>query len=487
MLAEPETLGTGPTPGQPHMAEQAISQECNLVGARTTSEAYSRRRGAHLKADNAATEAFNPTPETEQPPRAATVTLETLPAELRLQILKLLPELTDLKAIVHASPVFHQQYLLDRRQLLGNSLQVNLGSVLVDAYALEQSLALPEARQLPLGATTRFVRLQLADYAELRASPHGVLEKCSSDALASMASFYLSVIKPLLAQLPPLFLQNLNGPPEADVEELSKVERTRLSRALYRVQLFYSLFRFDEECSPAGFQFSGADKIISFFGLFDPWENEAVYSIYHAMVEKYRRLFEETPWDLGKLHETMPCAEREPLALEKGTPPPNYPLFLGWPVLLCRCWKVDKLTPPPRYTDARQKLREGAIANGGLGLFRKALEAPGPEELARLMEDNLSWCTVQSIGLLMSLLVLDYARNIAPSERDEAEYRGDELLFDGDKEDGPPLGWVTLWRGVYGNEYGQMLPRPLQEFGYVFWDAERLVKSGGEARIRVHM
>jgi len=144
------------------------------------------------------------------------------------------------------------------------------------------------------------------------------------------------------------------------------------------------------------------------------------------------------------------------------------------------------LTLLPRYADARQQLREGTIANGGLGLFRRALAASSYDELVILLHANMSCCTVDTIAHLMSEWEQDIAREAEPSERDEAEYRGDALLFMGDVEDGPPLAWVTSWRGVYSNTYGGLTPLPLRRFGYVFWDAGRLLKTGGMKRVEAH-
>jgi hypothetical protein len=60
--------------------------------------------------------------------------LENLPPEIRAQLLFIL-ELEELTALVHASSVFHQPYLLDRRSLLCKSLETTLRSVTVDASA----------------------------------------------------------------------------------------------------------------------------------------------------------------------------------------------------------------------------------------------------------------------------------------------------------------------------------------------------------------
>lgn len=370
MLAESETLGAGLAPGQPRPPEQTIIKQApDLLGPDTASESQ-----AHLpyairdqpKAADAAANAAHPAP------HGAPITLETLPAELRLQIIRCVSDLADLKAMVHASPVFHQQYLLDRRQLLGNHLQASLGRVLVDAYALQQSRALPEAHRLPLGATTRFVRLQLADYAELRGNPDGVLGRCSLDDLASMASFYLSVIRPLLAHLPALLLRNLGGPPEMEVEELSKVERTRLSRALYRVQLFYSLFRFDEADGLARLQLLATDKILEFFGLFEPWENEEVHAVYQAMVDKYQPVFDdEISWDPDDIVDGQtPRVPREPNAFDLE----NCRSFLGLP-------NFALVLPGIRtHTDTAASIRRRPAAAEG-GNHRQRRPGPFPQGL----------------------------------------------------------------------------------------------------------
>lgn len=65
--------------------------------------------------------------------------LERLPAEIRRRILSIL-EYDGLKALVHASPVYHQQYLLEHQNLLCKCLEITLGgNTIVDAWAVYQS------------------------------------------------------------------------------------------------------------------------------------------------------------------------------------------------------------------------------------------------------------------------------------------------------------------------------------------------------------
>lgn len=64
--------------------------------------------------------------------------LENLPAEIRRQLLSML-EYEGLKVLVHASPTYHQQYLLDHQHLLSKCLETTLGSSTIDACAVYQS------------------------------------------------------------------------------------------------------------------------------------------------------------------------------------------------------------------------------------------------------------------------------------------------------------------------------------------------------------
>lgn len=73
------------------------------------------------------------------PPAAPASMLEALPAELRLQVLSHISDLCDLRALVFASPVFSQQYRLDRQHFLGRVLLRSLGSLTAEAYAVQGS------------------------------------------------------------------------------------------------------------------------------------------------------------------------------------------------------------------------------------------------------------------------------------------------------------------------------------------------------------
>lgn len=55
--------------------------------------------------------------------------LESLPAELRLAVLNHLPDIRTLSALVHASPMFHASYTIDRERLLTKHTLAQMGGI----------------------------------------------------------------------------------------------------------------------------------------------------------------------------------------------------------------------------------------------------------------------------------------------------------------------------------------------------------------------
>lgn len=67
-----------------------------------------------------------------------------------------------------------------------------------------------------------------------------------------------------------------------------------------------------------------------------------------------------------------------------------------------------------------------------------------------------------------------YDRDRLQEERSPLPFRGDE------EEDGPPLAWTLIWGGTYSNLYGYYIPEGMSHWGYVFWDAVRLERTGAK-------
>lgn len=167
--------------------------------------------------------------------------LENLPPELRRHLLSTL-ELEELRVLVHASPLYHQQYLVDRKHTLRNCLEATLRSSTVDAHAVHES-GLSEFAD----GRNREKVIQLLDrYRDRRSVSEYVdsSEKMSLDELTDMVSFHLRFVVPLskyyLSWAFEYIAKQTNK--QQIPEPLTRTEETRLIRAFYRFQLCCNLF-----------------------------------------------------------------------------------------------------------------------------------------------------------------------------------------------------------------------------------------------------
>lgn len=72
-------------------------------------------------------------------------------------------------------------------------------------------------------------------------------------------------------------------------------------------------------------------------------------------------------------------------------------------------------------------------------------------------------------------------RKLYPSPNDERESEQEPLLFSGNTsaiKPGTSFCWCLMWTGTYSNRYGDDIPDDLRQWGYVFWDRERVIGSG---------
>ncbi|KJZ71440.1 hypothetical protein HIM_09164 [Hirsutella minnesotensis 3608] len=101
------------------------------------------------------------------------------------------------------------------------------------------------------------------------------------------------------------------------------------------------------------------------------------------------------------------------------------------------------------------------------------------------MQQNISWPAENFLGNeALGERAQFQRRQEHPMERDLKQQRRDALPFKGDREpsaDGeyPPLAWTLIWRDTYSNIYGYYVQDHIRRWGYVFWDAPRLERTGG--------
>ncbi|KAH6842393.1 hypothetical protein B0I37DRAFT_345361 [Chaetomium sp. MPI-CAGE-AT-0009] len=392
------------------------------------------------------------------PPVALPITLETLPPELRHLILGSIDNLEDLKTLVFASPVYHQQYLHSRRWFLRRTLQTTLGNgnVLADAYAAHTSGSLHEKGFESVIHPDTF-RLFMDQYIAHRSvDPEKLWAEAAAteEDLAEMAAFYLAVARPLLQPCASLFLTHLNS--SLAVGRLSRAERTRLLRALYRYQTYCNIFGMRPGGDDKPFDLPNEERLVSFFGLFSPWEVEEICCIYILVRNKYEDIFDAIQADVDKDHPRFHGSEN-PYA-----PAGSFNLSLAY---------------------QRTNLREGT-ASRGLRPFLEVVQASDHETLVGKMQQYMVAHT-HFIEDAMTWSTQHRRRQRYPTAQDQAQTRRDRLPFPGDDDDpgGPPLAWVIMWRGQYKNEYGRAIEDRFKKWGYVFWDCKRLNASGRKEKL----
>lgn len=230
--------------------------------------------------------------------------LENLPPEVRRQILFAL-DLDGLKSLTHASPVYHQQFLLDRKPLLRDCLENTLRSAAIDAHAVYLSSSASFSNSRTNDSVAQF----LQSYQDRRRGPqHSFLAELSIDEVVSVVSFHTSIIQPLAQKFTLWALDNLaKMTGSAHIHEpLSRTEETRLLRALYRFQLCANLFgaqpdqRYVNGRISFNFDFEPLDILLLFVDLYEPWEVEEILCISLFAKDKYNQIFDAIRWDVDE-------------------------------------------------------------------------------------------------------------------------------------------------------------------------------------------
>lgn len=243
----------------------------------------------------------------------ASPSLESLPAELRLRILAKVPDLESLGSLIQASPVYLAQYRLDREALLGCFLEADMGDeVLIDAIATFNS------QPSKIGASTR-PNSNVTDFLDLYGwwrythSPIAMLKSISLADLRWIMRNHTSTVCPLASRLANMTLRRLiscathvepwnragseenQSPIPAIVwpDDLSRTERIRILRALYRFQIFCNLFGGKQYQS-----FTTEEIPQLFFCQFDAWEVEEMNCFSECIDRLWANLCAAARWDV---------------------------------------------------------------------------------------------------------------------------------------------------------------------------------------------
>lgn len=205
--------------------------------------------------------------------------LERLPAEIRLHILSFM-DLHRLRCLTRASPVFHQQYLLDRNSLLITALQTTLGRLSFNAYFAQKAMASQDRSYKHLNGLKRTWLVQLRDSSSFRLA--GTISEAEA---VNMVSFYFGTVAPIAWHFMDRRLNDLvrrlrqEGWELASRPEFSVIEWRRCVRAVYEFQLDFCSWEHNCEPKSAREMLLGPDARVETFLRYsnhrpDPWGSE---------------------------------------------------------------------------------------------------------------------------------------------------------------------------------------------------------------------
>ncbi|KAI0007240.1 hypothetical protein F4779DRAFT_519047 [Xylariaceae sp. FL0662B] len=392
----------------------------------------------------------------ENPPLEQTnAPIENLPPEIRRQILSTL-SLEELNCFIRASPVFHCQYLENRRYLLCACLENTLGSVSVDALVVHQT----KSPDFLMARTDESIAHVLEYYQNLRMEQDATFQgKLSETDAIQISAFYFSITRPIGRHYFRWALDNLAGetrvPPT--YEPISTVEETRLLRALYRFQICCGLFGRNDFHDSLRHRWrpDGLYILKVFIGLFEPWEVEEIACICTFSQDTYEQIFREIQWDVD---------EKNPKFDGQRPPTPDGAFNLA-------------------SSFVRECLLKGIVSRGLEMLHTVLFTIKDHSHLVSTMQRSLASPVgdfLLAIGDALDETTQVRRRREALSDRDRKEEARDPLPFEGDTETRPPLAWTLIWGGTYSNLYGYYVEDEIRRWGYVLWDASRLKRSGAE-------
>ncbi|KAI3394003.1 hypothetical protein diail_3319 [Diaporthe ilicicola] len=257
-----------------------------------------------------------------------------------------------------------------------------------------------------------------------------------------MAHVHLRVVEPLTGRYCRWALGALSSSPHA--APLTKTEKSRIQRAMYRLQVICNL------------GISDPQTILQILDSFGPWAAEQIICVHEFAKERFTSAFIECAWELNEeenprySHVALLDVKEALLLYQNGY------LNVG---TLCD------------------------VLSLGLSILQDTFQAEDLEALCGVIRENVE----SHSGLANDYEWIDGAvrqehqferHSLFYSDHDESQDTQQEMLFEQDDLLSPPLAWVTFWNGRYSNQIGDYIPNALHRWGYVMWDAPRLKESG---------
>ncbi|KAG8157135.1 hypothetical protein KVR01_013125 [Diaporthe batatas] len=378
--------------------------------------------------------------------------LESLPVEIQTRILAG-SSLDSLHAIIRSSPRFYYVYSENRLPILRKVL-----NRAVDDF-------FPEARAAcALGGFFEATDNMAADAAEAwkhfsrgclgnPIPPPPPIDDLSLEIIQQMARFHLRVVEPLTEHYSRWALGALSSSPQA--APLTRTEKSRIQRALYRLQVL----------SKQNLEAWDPPDVLDYLDSFGPWATEQIICVHEFAKERLSSAFIECAWELNGDENPNSRYRHAMLDIKQGC----LPLYRNERLNVCTL--LDLLT-------------------AGLSVLQKIFQAQGFNKLCDVLIQNVrrhggdtrmlpgfesTWIdeSVDEDQQFERDLIEDWF-----CEHNDLQNTQQEMLFEHDDLLSPPLAWVAFWNGRYSNLIGAYIPKALQRWGYVMWDATRLKESG---------
>jgi hypothetical protein len=223
--------------------------------------------------------------------------LESLPSELRIEILLAITDLASLRSLIHASPSYHASYLgATRKKVLGQiALQQLDYRLRVDALAAVRSGWFRDGRIKELqGHHLEGEKLTsfLNDYGRARgdiycANSEWLLFRTTDEAITLI--HLNNAVKRLAEEYCDSIADKM--PQTEQHLDLSQMEKLRLYRAIYRFQTYCNFF---------SRRIHGEDRvrrvqhpIQRFFPSFPPWEVVEIACVWHYVLRRWGAIIRE--------------------------------------------------------------------------------------------------------------------------------------------------------------------------------------------------
>lgn len=392
--------------------------------------------------------------------------LEQLPSELRRYLLATL-DLDQLKSLIKSSPTFYQQYRHDQRFILGRILDRELGLLAVDAYSVHLTSLFKFDPHHPKDAVTQ----SLKHYQRLRSSSSFSLleQELTANEMNDMATFYLSFIQPFTEMYKAWALSKAaeapsiseTGAPDAP---LSFTEQLRIMRALYRFQLWCSMFGCPR---PA---IDEVDLLDMFFGLYEPWEVDEINSVYEFAKNGF---LTDLCWETDT-RGTHIFAAADGFHIEFDS---DYPWAQDEPrgedhmKVKCTC-KFNSLPMPSKMYVSQ--LTPLPVVRGIEMLPATSTRVTALyTSLINSINECYYSCDDHLLDVVLRRATQQNRRIMYPSARDQRERDKEPSPFRGDDPAQPPVAWTHTWEGKYSNLFGGFIPDTAVEWGLVMWDEAR--------------